>query len=194
MQALRASDTVAARALEFTTLTAARSPEVREMLWCEIDFDSKEWKVPARRIKTNRQHIAPLSPRGLAILKEMRKFGTTGYVFPGRSVNRPLSDMAFSLVLDRLGYGAMTTTHGLRSTFRDWAGDETDFAREVIEFALAHGVKDESEAAYRRSTALEKRRALMNQWARYCQQKPKPNRRSAKVIPLPTTQRSDAAA
>lgn len=134
-----------------------------------------------RRMKGKRQHIVPLSPRALAILKEMRLQGSGRYVFPSHHENAPLSNGTFRGVLDRLDYSKKTTPHGLRSTFRDWAGDKTDFHREVIEFALAHNIKDETEAAYRRSTAIEKRRELMNQWARYCQQKP----RSAEIIPMP---------
>jgi integrase len=126
MQALRANDKVSSRALEFTILTGVRSNESREMEWEEVDFGAKEWRIPKERMKAARGHIVPLSPRAVAILEEMRAISTTTYVFQSRK-GKPLSDMAFSQVLDRLGFGDRTTTHGLRSTFRDWAGDNTEF-------------------------------------------------------------------
>jgi integrase len=178
MHALRPCETVAARALEFTILIAGRGKETRLLKWDEVYLDSEEIRIPAPRMKKKRRHIVPLSARAIEILREMQAFGAQGYVFPSRR-RKPLSEMAFTQLLKRLDFWDVTTAHGLRSTFRDWAGDQTDFAKEVVEFCLAHKVKDESEAAYRRTTAVEKRRELMRLWGVYCTaQTPTPDRRS----------------
>jgi len=163
---LRARDGVSARALEFVILTAARSGEVLGLQWSEIDLDRKVWTVPASRIKAGREHRVPLSPRAAAIIEAMQTVRVSDYVFPGYKPARPLGDMALHLVRERMEIPY--TVHGFRSSFRDWCGEATNFPREVAEAALAHEVGDETERAYRRGDALEKRRQLMDAWAEYC--------------------------
>ena len=158
---------LAALALEFTILTAARSGEALGARWSEIEFDEKLWTVPAARMKGSREHRVPLSNRALAALAQARKLQTNDYVFPGQKRGRPLSGMSMEMLLRRMKAEGVTV-HGFRSSFRDWAGDKTSFPREVAEAALAHAIGDETEAAYRRSDALAKRRKLMDAWAAYC--------------------------
>lgn len=162
---LRERPAITARALEFIILTAARVGEVVECPWSEIDLERKLWTVPAARMKAARDHRVPLSPRAIEILVEMKALQRGSLVFPSFRADKPMSDMALSALLKRMG--VPVTTHGFRSSFRDWAGDMTAFPREVAEAALAHAIGDATEAAYRRSDALEKRRALMVAWADY---------------------------
>ncbi len=164
MAELSNQNSVSARALEFAILTAARTSEVLGAKWSEID--EAVWTIPAERMKAGREHQVPLSKRALEILDELpRERG--GYLFPGAGAKSPLSSKAMlDLLRDMRGDGI--TVHGFRSSFRDWAGDRTHYAREVIEHALAHQIKDKAEAAYRRSDAPEKRRRLMEEWAKYC--------------------------
>lgn len=179
---LRQQEGTAARALEFLTLTVARTGEVIGARWPEIDLAGAKWTVPAERMKAGREHVVPLSPRAVAILKELRPENPEpdDYVFPGRQSKKPLSNMAFLMLLRRMGHSDITA-HGFRSTFRDWAGDCTSFDHQTIEFALAHGISDKTEAAYRRGTAIEKRRKLMQAWANYCAA-PAVKDKTAKVI------------
>ena len=163
---LRAASGVSARAVEFATLTVGRSNEVRRAVWPEIDLKEKLWVIPAARMKAGREHRVPLSDRAVEILKAQRKVATGELVFEGGKEGASISDTAMVKAL-RLASGDGATLHGLRSSFRDWAGDETHHPREVIETALAHVLKDKVEAAYRRQDALEKRRKLMGDWARY---------------------------
>ena len=167
---LRSMDGIAARALEFLILTAARTSEVLDAKWSEIDVEFGLWTVPPERLKTGKltrkAHIVPLSARALAIISEMGEIRSSDYLFPGQSDGRPLSNMAFLMLLKKRMKLAITA-HGFRSSFRDWCGDETSFAREVAEAALGHVVGG-VEAAYRRSDALAKRRLLMDAWAAYC--------------------------
>lgn len=163
----RQAGSVSALALEFLILTAARSGEVLGMRWDEIDTAAKVWTVPAARMKAAREHRVPLSARALAVLTEAEKTRTGEFVFPGSGAGRPLSNMAMEMVLRRMGLDNVTV-HGFRSAFRDWAGNETHFAREIAEAALAHVIGDAAERAYRRGDALEKRRALMDAWTNYC--------------------------
>ena len=163
---LREREAITAQALEFCILTAARSGEVLGARWSEIDLDNKLWTVPGERMKAGKIHRVPLTPRAVEIVEKMSKAKVSEYVFPGRAKN-PLSNMAFAALLRRMKADEITTTHGFRSAFRDWAGDETSFAREVVEGALAHLVGNEVERAYRRSDALEKRRELMLAWSNY---------------------------
>ena len=166
MVELRKRDSVSARALEFVILTAARTSEVIGAKWREIDVEAMVWTVPAERMKGGKEHEVPLSKRALEILEELpRERG--GYVFPGAKAESSLSNMAMLELLRGMN-GSGLTVHGFRSTFRDWAGDRTNFPREVIEHALAHKIKDKAEASYRRSAALEKRRKLMEAWGQYC--------------------------
>jgi integrase len=167
---LREREALAALALEFAILTAARSGEVLGARWDEIDFAAKVWTVPAARMKAGREHRIPLSGRALNILEKLSEAKTSEYVFPGQRIGRPLSNMSMEMVLRRMDMDGVTV-HGMRSAFRDWAGNETHFAREVAEAALAHVVGDKAEQAYRRGDALEKRRELMDAWARYCEPK-----------------------
>lgn len=166
---LRARHGVAALALEFTILTAARSGEVRHATWREFDLEAGIWTVPAVRMKAGRIHRVPLVPRALLILQEMAKLGAdpNGLIFPGAKPGRPMSDMTMGAVLRRMKVDV--ATHGFRSSFRDWCGEETSFPREIAEAALAHVVGDETERAYRRGDALEKRRKLMDAWASFCE-------------------------
>ena len=165
MQRLRAKDGMAARALEFSILTIARESMTLEATWSEMHDDL--WSLEAARLKM-RPFRQPLSSGALAVLDRLRPANPRPnlLVFPGPLLGGPLSNTAMDKVLKDMGADA--TPHGMRSTFRDWAGDETDFARETIEECLAHQVGDETERAYRRSDALRKRRAVLQAWSDYC--------------------------
>ena len=173
IQMVQASAAVPAAklAFEFLVLTAARWGEVRWVEWAEIDRDGGVWTVPARRMKTNRQHRVPLCGRALEILEAAQALseGASLLVF-SRGQGRPLHDSMLRRLLRELGVAAVP--HGFRSTFRDWAGEETDHPREVIEAALAHVVRNRVEAAYARSDLFERRRRLMDDWERYLAQGP----------------------
>jgi integrase len=162
MERLRGLESVSARALEFTILTAARTGEVLGARWEEFDLEAKLWTAPAERMKARVQHRVPLSDRAVSILEELQKLGSD-YVFPGSIAGRPLSNMSMAMVLRRLKVAV--TVHGFRSSFRDWVGEETDYPRELAEAAVAHTVGSEVERAYRRGDALEKRRRMMIDWA-----------------------------
>lgn len=168
---LRKRDAMAARALEFTILTAARSGETFGATWKEIDLEAALWTIPAGRMKAGREHRVPLTSRAVNILTELAGLGAhpDAYVFPGQREGRPLSIMAMDMILRRMKVDV--TVHGFRSSFRDWAGEETAFPRDVAEAALAHAVGDQTERAYRRGDALEKRRKLMAAWADFCEPK-----------------------
>ena len=163
---LRKMSGIAPAALEFAILTAARSGEVMGGLWSEVDLTARVWTVPATRMKGGREHRVPLSDRAVQILKAMQSRKVSEFIFPGNKQNRPLSVMALEMVLRRAKIDA--TVHGFRSAFRDWSGERTTFPREVAEAALAHLVGDQTERAYRRGDALEKRRALMDAWSLFC--------------------------
>jgi integrase len=163
MAELQKRQRISARALEFTILTAARTSEVIGAKWAEVADGL--WTVPGERMKGGKEHAIPLSKRAVEILENLPR--ESDYVFPGARHGARIGSTAM-LELLRGMKGDGLTVHGFRSTFRDWAGDQTNFAREVIEAALAHRLKDKAEAAYRRSDALEKRRRLMEAWARYC--------------------------
>ena len=153
-------------ALEFLVLTAARSGEVRRATWDEIDVEGAIWTVPAARMKANREHRVPLSRRALEVLVEAAELSDgTGLVFPGARAGRPLSENTHAKLLRELGFDAVT--HGFRSSFRDYASEQTHTPHAVMEAALAHSIKDKAEAAYARSDLFEKRRALMESWAQY---------------------------
>jgi integrase len=163
---LRRQEATAARALELCILTATRSGETLAARWDEMDLEGKVWTIPAGRTKAAREHRVPLSDRALAILGEMAAGRTGDHVFPGQRRGQPLSGRAFEMLLRR--FKSPYTAHGFRSSFRDWAGNETDFPHELAEHALAHVIGDRAEQAYRRSDALTRRRELMDAWARYC--------------------------
>ena len=164
-------------ALEFIILTAARTGEGLGARWGEIDMQARVWTVPAGRMKASKEHRVPLCARAVTILKKVAEFRTSDDVFPAPR-GGAMSDMALAMLLRRMGVAV--TTHGFRSSFRDWAGNETQFPREVAEAALAHAVGDEVERAYRRSDALEKRRKLMDAWGSFCEPRAKSN-----VVALP---------
>ena len=166
----------AARALEFLILTAARSGEVFFADWSEIDLQARVWTVPAARMKSKRDHRVPLSDEAVAILEALP--GRTGIVFKGQLRGGALAKMALAGVLARMKRGDVTV-HGFRSTFCDWARDCTSTSRDVVEAALAHAIGDKTEAAYRRTDALEKRRLLMDTWSDFCSGKA-----TADVIPM----------
>lgn len=154
-------------AFEFLILTASRTNEVLMASWDEFDLDELTWTIPARRMKGNETHIVPLSQRSLTLLRCMKSIaGDKGLVFPGRGVGRPLSNMVFLMTLRRMEL--TVTAHGFRSSFRDWAAEETVFPNFVVEKALAHAIENKVEAAYRRGDLLKKRRELMEAWAAYC--------------------------
>ncbi len=163
---LRQRPATAARALEFCVLNASRSGEALAARWEEMNLDQKVWTIPPARTKAAREHRVPLCERALAILEEMGTVRAGDYVFPGQRPGRPLSGMAFEMLLRRSN--SPYTAHGFRSSFRDWAGNETHFPRELAEHALAHVIGDKAEQAYRRSDALARRRELMEAWARLC--------------------------
>jgi integrase len=164
---LRERPAIAARPLEFCILTAVRSGEALGSRWEEIDFEARVWTIPAERTKAAREHRIPLSGRAVAILREMEATRTGSYVFPGRRPGCPLNGTAFEVLLRRIK--SPYTAHGFRSSFRDWAGNETHFPRELAEHALAHAIGDKAEQAYRRSDAPQRRRELMDAWARHCE-------------------------
>ena len=175
---LRERESIAALALEFLILTAARTGEVLGASWGEIDTEARIWRVPAARTKGGREHRVPLTDRALEIIATMQHARTGELVFPsaklGRDLrarrattDRPLSGMAMQMLLRRMKVHGVTV-HGFRSSFRDWAGDATHFPRELAEAALAHVAGDETERAYRRGDALERRRELMDAWTTFC--------------------------
>jgi integrase len=165
MQWLRGKRGASARALEFTILTAARTGETIGALKAEIDLDAAVWTIPAERMKAKRDHRVPLSAAAVAIAKaQMATPG--GYLFPGMR-GWALSNMAMAELLKHRAPPAIATVHGFRATFKSWAEDKTDHAREIIEAALAHTIGDKAEQAYRRSDALDKRRALMGEWSAF---------------------------
>jgi integrase len=167
MAELRHARSISARALEFTILTAARTAEVIGAKWPEIDREAQVWNVPGERMKSHRPHRVPLSTRAVEILQNLPREGDAdSFIFAG-SREKALSNMAM-LELLRGMRGNNFTVHGFRSSFSDWARERTAYPRDVVEMALAHIVKDKSEAAYWRGDALEKRLRLMEEWARYC--------------------------
>ena len=164
---LRQQEGIAARALEFTILTAARTGEVIGATWSEMNIAEQLWVVPAERMKSGKEHRVPLSEAPLAILEQMQAIRQGDFVFPGGKARLPISNMAMMMTLRRMGRGDLTV-HGFRSSFRDWAAERTDFPSEVAEMALAHAVSSKVEAAYRRGDLFQKRRQLMDTWSRFC--------------------------
>ena len=170
MGKLRKMPGTSALALEVIVLTNCRTSEAIEASWTEFDLDAALWTIPAGRMKAGKEHIIPLSDPALAALKLARvAAGNSAFVFPGTKKGKPLSNMACLALLKRMGHGDVTV-HSFRSSFRDWAGESTSHAREVIEHAMSHQLKNKAEAAYARGTLLERRRLLMADWAAYCAQ------------------------
>ncbi len=176
----KANRSIAASALEFCILTATRTSETLGATWAEIDVAKGIWTIPAKRMKAGHEHRIPLSSRALEILQEVGggKVSASQPVFPGYKRGKGLSNMAMAMLLKRMGQQAITV-HGFRSTFRDWASEQTSFPHEVCEMALAHTIGNKAEAAYRRGDLFEKRRKLMEAWAAFCEPKS-----SAKIIEL----------
>ena len=164
--ALRGRHAVAARAMEFAVLTAARTSEVLGAKWSEIDLNVRQWKIPAERMKAGREHRIPLGNRAIEIVRNMMANKQNDYIFCGDS-RATLSNMSLLMLLRRMGHDDITT-HGFRSTFRDWVEEQTDTPKAVAEMALAHTIGSAVEAAYRRGDLLEKRKVLMDRWDRYC--------------------------
>ena len=167
MPRLREVSGIAARALEFTILTAVRTSEAIGATDAEFDLVEKVWTIPAARMKADRPHRVPLSDRAVEILQSTPREARSPYVFPGAKQGKPLSNMAMLEVLRGMDGTERLTVHGFRSTFRDWAAERSSFPREIAEAALAHTVRDKTEAAYQRGDMLEKRRKLMTAWAGY---------------------------
>ena len=171
MISLRNEEGVAAMALRFAILTATRTGEAIGARWSEIDLREAVWAIPGGRMKAGREHRVPLSDAAMAVLSEASKLRTKrdqdGLVFPGGKVGKPLSNMALLMLLRRMKRSDLTA-HGFRSTFRDWCAEATNYPREVAEAALAHTVRDKTEAAYQRGDMMEKRRRLMAEWATFC--------------------------
>jgi integrase len=170
VQALRQyqNNSVAAVALEICVLTAARSGEILGMRRSEVDLENRIWTIPAARMKGGRGHIVPLSDRAIELLKRRyEQRGISDYVFTAHRRPTPMDEKSMRQILHKMNKSV--TVHGFRSSFRDWCGDETNFAREAVEACLAHVVGNASETAYRRRTALEKRREIMKAWAEYCE-------------------------
>ncbi len=165
-QQLKQRPALAARCLEFVILTAARSGEALGATWGEVDLDGKLWTIPSTRMKAGAEHVVPLSDAAMAVLAQMKpdRFTATTPVFGIGGAAK--SNMAMAMLLRRMNYGHITT-HGFRSTFRDWAGDATSYPREIVEQALAHTIQNKAERAYRRGTAVDRRRAMMLEWASF---------------------------
>lgn len=167
MPLIRAQEGNGARALEFVILTAVRTSEAINATWAEFDLDAGMWTIPAERMKAGKEHRVPLSNRAVELLRAMPRETGNPFVFIGDRKGKPLSNMALLMTLRRMGRDDLTV-HGFRSTFRDWAAEQTAYANEMLEMALAHAVSDKTEAAYRRGDMVEKRRRLMRDWAEYC--------------------------
>lgn len=184
MASLRAREVSASQqALIFLVLTAARSGEVRGATWDEVDLERGMWTIPASRMKADKDHRVALSADTVALLEAQPRFAGTNLIFPGRSLTGPMSDNTLNVLIEkmdkaevkagRVGWkdprsGSVAVPHGMRSTFRDWAAEQTDFPADMVEMALAHTVGSAVERAYRRTDLFEKRRELMDAWAKHC--------------------------
>jgi len=174
MAELRATNTISARCLEFIILTAVRSNEARSAEWSEIDLAEKVWTIPKSRMKAGKEHRVPLCARALEIIDDMKPLKQNTLLFPGTRDKKPLADVTIDMLLRRMGVkyatdgSVLVTTHGFRSSFRDWVKEKTEFQREIAEAALAHAVGDAAEQAYSRRDALEKRRVMMGAWEAFC--------------------------
>jgi integrase len=178
MSELKQQEGVAAKAFRFAILTCARTGEVTGGRWPEIDFKDRLWAVPAKRMESGKEHRVPLSEETLSILEEMKELRQSDFIFPGGRAGRPLSDMAFLMLLRRMKRDDLTA-HGFRSTFSDWCAEKTNTPSEVREMALAHAVGNKVEEAYRRGDLFEKRRQLAETWAKFATATPGGN-----VIPI----------
>jgi integrase len=172
VQQLRGREGTGARCLEFAILCASRSAEAREARWSEIDFDEQLWRIPAGRMKADKEHRVPLAPEAIELLHGLYREGDgdDGFVFLGQQPGKPLTDLALMRVMRAMG--RTEVVHGLRSSFSDWAHERTAHSNHAIELSLAHSIGAATEKAYRRGDMLEKRRQLMEQWAKYCTSPP----------------------
>lgn len=169
MSALRKQAGVAAKAVEFTILTAVRSGESRGAVWAEIDFEAALWVIPSQRMKAGKEHRVPLTADAMEVLRAAKTLTTeSAFIFPG-TTGAALSDMSLSAVLRRMERQDITV-HGFRSSFRDWAAESTSYPSDLVEMALAHTISNKVEAAYRRGDMVEKRRSMMDDWSRYCRE------------------------
>jgi integrase len=179
MVALRAQKGVAALALEFTILGATRTGESLGARWSEIDRGAEVWTIPGERTKSGKEHRVPLSAPMLAIIDGLAPLKVSEFIFPGSKLDCPLTSLAMLKLLGRMERRDITV-HGFRSTFRDWAGDQTAYPKDVAEMALGHAIANQAEAAYRRGDMLERRRRLMDEWAMFCGTVAK----GGKVVPI----------
>jgi integrase len=178
--ALQKSDTSAARALLLTMYCATRTSETLKAKWQEIDLEARLWTIPGDRMKAGKDHRIPLTDAAVAILERQKALRINDWIFPGQRLGKPLSNMAMISILKRLKWYDRTTVHGLRSTFRDWVAETTNYPDRLAEAALAHQLSDKVQAAYNRSDLMEKRREMMEAWTRFLTKKP------GKVVELPT--------
>jgi integrase len=177
---LRAQEGIAAGAVEFAILTAARTGGVIGARWDEFNLTERLWTVPAARMKAGKEHRVPVSDAALAIVEKMAAIRQGDFVFPGGKAGRPLSNMSMLMLLRRMGRDDLTI-HGFRSSFRDWAAERTGFPAEVAEMALAHTIPAAVERAYRRGDLFQKRRQLMDAWAKFCAA---PSAVAGRVVPF----------
>ncbi|MEQ9519595.1 MAG: tyrosine-type recombinase/integrase [Parvibaculum sp.] len=184
MALLRERSDLSARALEMLILTATRTGEMIGAKWSEFDFEAASWTIPAERMKAKKEHRVPLSKPAIALLENLPRIHGSDFLFPGARSDRHMSNMACLTLLRRMGRNDITV-HGFRSTFRDWAAEQTAYPREVAERALAHTLKDKAEAAYQRRDLFDKRQKLMEAWARFCSTQTK---RDAKIVAIRNAQ------
>jgi len=173
MTELEANESFSSLALQLLILTATRTSEVLRATWTEFDLESSVWTLAPERMKGAREHKVPLSNSAMTILSNLPRIEGNPFVFPGARHGRPLSNMALLQLMRGMGYGAggnrgAFVPHGFRSSFRDWSGEVSSFPRDIAEMALAHAIKDKTEAAYRRGDLLNKRRLMMQEWADWC--------------------------
>jgi integrase len=180
LAAMHEANTPASRALLVTMLCATRTSETIEATWDEFDLEAALWCIPASRMKAGKEHRIPLPAAAVTILRQQEAQRRDQWVFPGQKRGKPLSNMAMTNALKRAGWLERTTVHGLRSTFRDWAGERTSYPERLAEVALAHQLTDKAQKAYWRGDLMEQRRQMMEAWSKYLAQKP------AKVVDLPT--------
>lgn len=166
MKMLMLREELSSRAIVLTILTACRTSEVLGATWAEVDLKNKAWKIPAARMKAGKEHRVPLSEVACELIRGLKQFAGSAYLFPGAKSGSHLSNTSMLMALRRMNRTDLTV-HGFRSTFRDWAAESTHYPREVCEQALAHIRQDKAEAAYFRGDLFEKRRAMMDEWAQY---------------------------
>jgi len=185
MAELRARKEIAAKALEFTILTASRSAEAIGAKWSEIDDKARLWTLPGKRMKSGKPHTVPLPDRAIKILEALPRVRGCDYLFPGTKAGQSINRFGMLELLRAMRPDVTdVTVHGFRSTFRDWCGDRTNYPRDIVELSLAHTVGDQVEQAYRRGTAIEKRRRLMQDWSRYLARPAKPVAKGDNVVAM----------